>query len=236
MEVSEIVRNIKLGLVDSEGRTSISEFQFTDEDGEQLKLCMTPEEIRVKSNASFRSYNVVELGEIKIPKGEQLTNISWRGILPGAGMLLYPFIFHENWDRPLDLIKTFQRWREKGKRLKLLITQTPINLDVYIKSFDYTAKGGAGDYRYDIDLIAAKPLKVRTVTESDAQRAQNNNSFDLLTRAAMKRKVGMYIGTLNTIWTVAQILRGNGGDWQSLLSQNGINSPDLLDPTTWIYN
>ncbi|MBR1645789.1 MAG: hypothetical protein IJ685_03315 [Selenomonadaceae bacterium] len=111
-----------------------------------LKFCMPPEEIRVRSSASFRSYNVIEAGEIKLPKGEQLTDISWRGTLPGAGMLMYPFVKHAAWDRPDELIKIIQRWRERGTKLKLLITQTPVNLDVYIKNFGFTAKGGMGDY------------------------------------------------------------------------------------------
>ncbi|MBR2520476.1 MAG: hypothetical protein IKE46_11955 [Selenomonadaceae bacterium] len=237
MDASEIIRKVKLGLIDSEGRVRVSEFYLTADDGEEIELCMPPEEIRVRSSASFRSYNVIEMGEIKFPKGEQLTNISWRGTLPGAGILLYPFVKHEAWDRPNEIIKVIRRWRERGTKLKLLITQTPVNLDVYIKGFDFTAKGGMGDYTYDIDLIAAKPLQVMTVAESDAARArESDNSFNLLTRAAMKSRTGILVGQLNTAWTVAQVLTGNGGNWQALLDQNGINTPDLLDLTTWIMN
>lgn len=236
MEISDIMRKIKLGLIDSEGTVTVSEFYLRDDDGEEIQLCMPPEEVRVKSTANFRSFNVVELGEIKIPKGEQLTGISWRGILPGAGILLYPFVQHAAWDRPDELIKIFQRWREKGKKLKLLITQTPVNLDVYVKNFDYTAKGGAGDYSYDIDLIAAKTLRVQTVQEADATREREQSNAFNLTRAALKPKIGMYIGYMNTAWSVAQMLRGNGGSWQNLLGQNGIASPDLLNSTTWINN
>ena len=237
MDASEIVRQVKLGLIDSEGRVRVSEFYLTADDGEEIEFCMPPEEIRVRSSASFRSYNIIETGEIKLPKGEQLTDISWRGTLPGAGMLMYPFVKHAAWDRPDELIKIIQRWRERGTKLKLLITQTPVNLDVYIKNFGFTAKGGMGDYSYDIDLIAAKPLQVRTVAESDAARArENDNLFNLLTRTAMKSRTGIYVGQLNTAWTVAQVLTGNGGNWQALLDQNGIGTPDLLDPTTWIMH
>ena len=59
---------------------------------------------------------------------------------------MYPFVKHAAWDRPDELIKIIQRWRERGTKLKLLITQTPVNLDVYIKNFGFTAKGGMGDY------------------------------------------------------------------------------------------
>lgn len=236
MDVSEIVRQVKLGLIDSEGRVKVSEFYLTADDGEEIQLCMPPEEIRVKSSATFRTYNVIEAGEIKLPKGEQLTDISWRGTLPGAGILMYPFVKHEAWDRPDEIIKVIQRWRERGTKLKLLITQTPVNLDVYIKNFGFTAKGGMGNYSYDIELIAAKPLQVRTVAESDAARArERDNSFNLLTRTAMKSRTGILVGQLNTAWTVAQILTGNGGNWQNVLSRNGISDVDGIDPTIILH-
>ncbi|MBR1805842.1 MAG: hypothetical protein IJ774_05560 [Selenomonadaceae bacterium] len=236
MDISEIMRKAKLALVDSEGRVRISEFYLTAEADDEIQLCMPPEEIRVKSSTNFRTFNVIELGEIKIPKGEQLTAISWRGTLPGAGVLLYSSIKKAAWDKPDELIKTINRWREKGTKLKLLITQTPVNLDVFIKSFDYTAKGGLGDYTYDINFIAAKPLLVRTVSEADAARQNQQSGFDLLTRNAMKSKTGLYMSYLDTAWTVTQLLRGNGGDWQQLLEDNGISTPDVLDIGSVILN
>ena len=231
--VYEVMHAAKIALVDSEGRVRISEFYLTA-DGEEIQLCMPPEEIRVKSSTNFRTFNVVESGEIKIPKGEQLTAISWRGTLPGAGVLLYSSIKKAAWDKPVELIKIINRWRERGTKLKLLITQTPVNLDVYVKSFDYTAKGGLGDYTYDINFVAAKPLLVRTVTEADAQRQQTG--FELLTRATLKPRTGLYMTYLDTAWTVAQLLRGNGGDWQQLLDDNGISTPDAIDIGDVILN
>ena len=231
--VYEVMHAAKIALVDSEGRVRISEFYLTA-DGEEIQLCMPPEEIRVKSSTNFRTFNVVESGEIKIPKGEQLTAISWRGTLPGAGVLLYSSIKKAAWDKPVELIKIINRWRERGTKLKLLITQTPVNLDVFVKSFDYTAKGGLGDYTYDINFVAAKPLLVRTVTEADAQRQQTG--FELLTRATLKPRTGLYMTYLDTAWTVAQLLRGNGGDWQQLLDDNGISTPDAIDIGDVILN
>ena len=233
--VYEIMREAKLALVDSEGRVRISEFYLTA-DGEEIQLCMPPEEIRVKSSANFRTFNVVEIGEIKIPKGEQLTAISWRGTLPGAGVLLYSSIKKAAWDRPNELIKIINRWREKGTKLKLLITQTPVNLDVYVKNFDYTAKGGLGDYSYDISFVAAKPLLVQTVAESDAARQRQQTGFELLPRATLKPRTGLHMTYLDTAWTVAQLLRGNGGDWEKLLDDNGISSPDAIDIGDVILN
>lgn len=230
MEISEAVNLVRRTLIKLEGKVTRSEFYLTG-DGERLEFCMPPEEIKLKTNATFRTYNVIETGEIKIPKGEQLTAISWRGTLPGAAMLMHQFINATAWQKPDDIIETLRLWRERGIKLKLLVTQTTVNLDVYIKNFDFTHKGGLGNVAYDIDFIAAKPLQVKTVAEVDATTANNfAGSFDLLERRASKLKTGVMLANLNSIWEAAQILTGNGGDWQRVLERNGLSNVDEIDP------
>lgn len=225
---SEVKKSVKKGLIDAEGKVKRSEFYLTNIDsGEQVQFCMTPESVKARTTANFRSFNVIERGEVKIPKGEQLAQVSWQGVLPGAGMLLYPFLTHAVWERPDEIIKVLIRWREEGAKLRLLITETPLNLDVYIKSFDYTAEGGLGDYKYDIELIAAKELKILTVAEADEARAKakENATNELNRRAAMKSRTGVIIGQVDGIWEAAQVLLGNGGSWQRLAETNGLKDP-----------
>ena len=230
MKISEVVNLARRVIIGLEGKVTRSEFYLTGDD-EKLEFCMTPEDVKVKSTASFRTYNVIELGEIKIPKGEQLTAISWRGTLPGAAMLMHRFIKTDAWQKPDEVIKTLQKWRTSGTKLKLLVTQTPINLDVYIKSFDSTFKGALGNVEYTLDLIAAKPLQVRTVAEVDAANASNlENSFELLERSKSKIKTGVLLATVNSIYEASQILTGDGGNWQNVLLRNGIENLDEIDP------
>lgn len=210
---SEIARQAKLAVIDGEGQVTRSNVYFTNvETDEEVQLCMTPEKISIKTETSFRTYNIVEKGEVSLPKGERLSRISWSGLLPGAGMLMYPFITHKVWEDPQEIIKVFKRWREEGAKLKLLITQTPVNLEVYLRDFDYDAEGGMGDYKYSIGLIAAKELQVLTVEEADAkrQREQEESENALEERTRMKSKAGVYIDTINNIWSAVKILTGHG--------------------------
>lgn len=238
LELSGLVATAKKALVEVEGKVTRSEFYLTNiETSESVQLCMIPESVKAKTEASFRTFNIIERGEVKLPKGEQLTQISWSGILPGARILLYNFVNHAAWEQPQEIIKVIKRWREDGAKIKLLITQTPINMDVFIKSFDYKASGGQGNYDYDIDFIAAKELKVLTVAEADEARAkaQENSINELNRRAAMKSKLGMQVGKINNLWTIAQILTGNGGRWEDVWEQNPqIADPTSLDPTDYV--
>ena len=236
LPISTLFQAMKKGVVDAEGTVVRSEIYFTNlENKEQIQLCRTPAVIKARTEANFRTYNIIERGEIKLPKGEQLTQIVWSDELPGAGILMYnDGITHAAWEKPEELIRVIKRWREEGAKLRLLITQTPINLDVFIKSFDYEASGGLGDYKYTIELIAAKEMKVMTVAEADEARAKakENAANELNQRAALKSTAGLRITQINNVWGIAQIFTGVGSKWSDLANMGGMPS----DPTEIVMN
>lgn len=238
LRLESLVKEAKLSLIEREGKVTRSEVYLTNlENNEQVQLCMTPEKIRVRTEENFRTFDIIERGEVKLPKGEELTQIDWDGILPGARLLMYPFLTHVAWEQPIEIIKVFKRWREEGARIRLLITQTPINIDVYIKKFDYEASGGQGNYKYSIELLAAKELKIMTVAEADAARAQaqQDSQNELNQRAANKSKTGYYITQINNAWAAAQLLLGNGGDWRTVADSYGLNDPTKFEPQEVIW-
>ena len=229
--ISRGVYSIKKLLVDLEGRVKRSEFYFTNiETNERVQLSRTPESVNARFEANFRTFNIIERGEVKLPKGERLAQISWKGVLPGAGILLYTNnITHAAWEKPNEIIKVFKRWREEGAKLKLLVTQTPLNIDVYLKSFNWEASGGLGDYKYSIDLIAAKDMKVMTVKEADEARAKakEDKQNAIRQRTAMKSRAGIFTSQINNVWGAAQLLTGQGSNWEALANLTGQNK----DPT-----
>ena len=228
LKLSGLFGTVKRAIIGLEGRVTRSEFYLTNlTNQEQIQLCMTPEEIKAKTETNFRTYNIIEKGEVKFPKGEKLTSLSWNGILPGANILASSFVTHAVWESPKELVKTIIRWREAGDKVKVLITQTPINMDVYIKDFDYKLSGGQGNIKYSLNLIAAKDVKIMTVEEADKARqaAKEQSAQELKNRAAMKSKTGARISKINNIWAITQIFTGNGGDWRKIADANGISDP-----------
>lgn len=220
LELAGLARAAKLALIDSVGVMSRAEFYLTNlETSEELQLCMTPESIRVRTGASFRSYSIVERGEVKLPKGEKLTEISWSGIFPHAGILLYPGITHSAWQDPQEIVKDLERWKESGDKIHLLVTQTPINLEMYLKDFSWLIEK-LGDYKYEISLVAAKDLQVLTIAEADARRSEQS---ELKPRPRQKSDIGRRVEEIDEIWSATKILLGNGSlsDVERLLGANG---------------
>lgn len=222
------------------GKQERARFYLTHiESGEKFQFSMTPEEVNVKTSSSFRSFNVIEKGEVKIPKGEELTGVSWNGILPGENASSYKFIDKKSWREPKEIIKQLTRWRENGDKLKVLVTQTPINLDVYIRDFDSKYVGGQGNVKYTINLIVAKTMQVKTVEEVDAERkaAEEAQKNKLNERPAMKKNSETVIKASENFWTIAEAFLGGGSDWTSIFALNPTSSGDPTDviPGTTIH-
>lgn len=237
LQLSGLVKEAKKAVIGLNGRVTRSAFYLTNlTTSEAITLCMTPEEVKAQTETNFRTWNIIEKGQVSLPKGERLTRISWQGIFPGANILVHNFVLQSAWQPPTELVTMIKRWREAGDKIKILVTQTPINLDCYIKSFDYTASGGQGNIKYEIDLLAAKEMKVMTVEEADAARQQQEQekAQQLQERAKMNR-TGETVQNIDNAWNLAQALTGNGGDWGRVVSDYGISNPEDIGDRSIIW-
>lgn len=231
LRLSGIAQAAKKALIGLNGRVTRSAFYLTNlTTGESVTLCMTPESITAQTETNFRTWNIIERGEIKLPKGERLTTLKWEGILPGANILAHNFVNLGAWQPPREIVSSIVRWREQGDKVKVLVTQTPINMTVYIKSFDHTYSGGQGNVKYNIELIAAKEMKIMTVEEADQARQQREaeKAQQLQSRPAQNR-TGEQIQQVNNAWELTQLIRGNGASWEDTATQY-----DMTDPTQGI--
>lgn len=121
--------------------------------GAVTQFPMMPEKITLGADAKFMTYSIISLGDVKIPRGQGIKEISWSGIFPGKARKNYPFV--SSWVDPNTLIKRMEQYRDNGTICKLLVTGTCINYSVYISSFKGKYSGGLGDFYYDIKFIIA---------------------------------------------------------------------------------
>lgn len=221
--LSGIWRTLAVGAL---GGISVADVYLTNQEtGERIALSWVPEKISVKEAAQFQSYNIIERGEVKLPKGNRLSAVSWSAIFPGEKRTDAGYVKSANWQEPSELIGMLQAWRESGDKLNVLITQTNVNLDVYIKEFSYSYEGGMGDAKYSIDLIAAEDLLVKTVAEVDAEKAaaaaQSKSGIPPLgTRAKLPVPTSATSRVGQTLWSIAEQKLGGGAKWAELYAMN----------------
>lgn len=172
----------------------------------RIRIPWLPDTVKLESNgALFAEYDIMDKGEVKVPNGTYLRGADFSSVLPGEGHKDLPFL-RGTWKKPETYVKVWETWRSKGEPLRLLVTNTPINLDVYLT--DYTAEygGGYGDCSYTLKFIEKKDLSI------------SSNKVKL-TRPS-KKEYTYTVVKGDCLWTIAQKLTGSGSNWKQIYNDN----------------
>ncbi len=176
---------------------------------------MLPEKIKVVSEAAFRSYDVMEIGEIRFPYGESLLEISWEGKLPGRSRQGNYILLDKS---PKAIQSWWSEVRENKRKCKLMITGTPINHDVYLQDCEMTYEGGFGDYDYSISFVQAKELKIRT--EANTMGVQTGGAPPAPSRPEKPPGKTYTVKVGDSLWGIAQSQMGDGSKYPQLYAAN----------------
>ena len=183
---------------------------------EEIYFPMLPEEINVETATRFQSYDIMSVGEIKIPLGEELTGFSWSGRLPGKKRKEQPYLTGGGyWMEPIKIQQLLSFYRVNGTKLRLIVTDTPINHYVYLSSYKVTYKGNAGDYFYDISFTVAKEVNI--ITEANAEISTSQSNTD---RPAPQPSSTYTVQKRDTLWNIARKEFGNGARYTEIYNAN----------------
>jgi nucleoid-associated protein YgaU len=200
------------------------------ETGSRFRFPMMPETIQVQTGATFYSYQIINVGDIRLPSGEQLTGFSWSALLPGEQRKNDPYV--HDWQDPHAIQSQWSFYRKDKKKLRLLATETPINHNVYLENYNVEYAGGHGDYSYTISFIQAKDLKVyasgasgesSSTAETDvaAERWPLVENKPLGVERPSPPAAGTYtVAKGDTLWGIAQKFFGSGARYPEIQSSN----------------
>ena len=202
----------------------LTEIWFKTKD-KAIRLPVVPSEFERVIDANYETNNIIGLGDIATFAGNGLAQLSLSSFFPNHE---YSFNAYSNVPKPYDIAHIFKEWKNKGTVVRVILTGTDINQEMYITNYSYGEKDGTGDVYYSMDLLEYRPITIPTITENTSNNTQNtsrptennpnNNSSTQKTHKVVKG---------DSLWAIAQKHYGKGSLYPKIKEANKSKYPSL---------
>lgn len=115
---------------------------------ERLRLPVLPY-FEVKVGNMNTRVNINELGNINLIGKSDLREMILESFFPAQE---YYFVEYNAFPSPYECVNMIEKWRNSGKPIRLIITDTPINIAMAIDNFSYGERDGSGDVYFSLEL------------------------------------------------------------------------------------
>ena len=135
----------------------MKEFILSSLQGERLKLPVNPENFAEEQSHNNPRFETFAMGEIKANGRRRLKAITLSAFFPHK---YQSFCTYRDFPNPYECKALIEKWKDENKPIRLLITETDINLAVTIDSFVTGERDGTGDIYYTLELSEYRFLNV----------------------------------------------------------------------------
>lgn len=182
------------------------------EGSRELRIPWLPDKVKCISNGTrMASYEILDVGEVNVPSGSNLTGFAWTSVFPGEGHKDLPFL-RGSWQDPKKIQTLLSEWREYGTPLRIIMTGTPINHDVYLEDYDMVYESGYGDYNYDISFKRRRKIKIKYKKVAVTRKSSGSASGGSGQTYTVKKG--------DTLWGIAQRFYGSGAKYGTIYNAN----------------
>ena len=131
------------------------------------------------------------------------------------------------------MVSHFKDWKNKGTVVRVILTGTDINQEMYITNYSYGEKDGTGDVYYSMDLVEYRPITIPVISENNSSNTQNtsrptdnnNNSSNKNNTNSTQKTHKVVKG--DSLWAIAQKHYGKGSLYPKIKEANKSKYPSL---------
>ncbi len=126
---------------------------------ERLVLPVTPWKYSVTTIQNNKVVDILDFGEAIIFGTTALKHLKISCFFP-ATFHQYPFVVGDNTREPAECIDLLTNWKEGKNPIRVIITDSPVNLQMVIQKFNFKEKDGSRDIYFDLDFAEYRDLNV----------------------------------------------------------------------------
>ena len=102
-------------------------------DNDKIRFPVVPSAIGVSRSNNIDTQAVLKLGEVPIFNGTSLKTIELTSFFPNQE---YSFCDYTGFMKPYEFSEKIQRWMYQGTPVRIIITDSPTNMQCLIQQFD----------------------------------------------------------------------------------------------------
>ena len=191
------------------------EVYLKQNDDDILRFPITPEEVGLELSSEIKTEKINGLGEVSLFSGRNLKSANITGFFPNQ---LYSFCNYSDFEKPYEYVRMIEKWLNEGTKLRYIVTDTDINIQVVISSFNYSEKDGTCDVYFDISLIEAIDIKInKTTTNTSSDENTSNRTEE---NAPTNTTSTHTVVKGDTLWGIAKKYYGDGSKYPQIKEKN----------------
>lgn len=192
-------------------------------DNDKIRFPVVPSSIGVNRSNNIDTQAVIKLGEVPIFNGTSLKTIEFTSFFPNQE---YNFCDYTGFMKPYEFSEKIQKWMYEGKPLRVIVTDSPTNMQCLIQQFDTVEQDGTRDLYFTLNLLEYRPIEVPNLSNSSSSSSSDNlarPSEEITNNTQKTHKVVKG----DCLWDIAQKYYGKGSLYPRIKEANKTKYPSL---------
>lgn len=123
-----------------------------------IQLPIVPAEFKVASPVNHETYTTINQGDMKLIGQRGLKSLGIDSFFPSK---VYPFN-RDNTYKGWEYAEIIESWINRRLPIRLIATNTPVNMLMTIDNFEYGLQDGSGDVYYSLQLSQFSEIILQT--------------------------------------------------------------------------
>ena len=174
--------------------------------------------------------SVIKLGEVPIFNGTSLKTIEFTSFFPNQE---YNFCDYTGFMKPYEFSEKIQKWMYEGKPLRVIVTDSPTNMQCLIQQFDTVEQDGTRDLYFTLNLLEYRPIEVPNLssnnTSSNSNNVQNVSRPSEANNNSSNQQKTHKVVKGDTLYDIAKKHYGNGNLYTKIKEANKTKYPSLAN-------
>jgi hypothetical protein len=187
-------------------------------DNEKFTIPVTPRSYEIKIAQNNETIDILDFGEAMLFGNAKLKRLSFSGFFPHPKHD-YPFIVGDV-KTPIECVELLTKWKEAKKPIRVIITDSPVNLMMGLREFTYREQDGTRDIYYKLSFIEYKELN----TPSANNDKQIDETTGLKQRTDEPENPESWVDKADDILDASKKVYGDYSHWRNIVQSNDLKN------------